>query len=122
MIVMRTLVTIAVLLTAVPGLAQPAATPASVTGWQVVSVVDTFAPSYQKVVVAQCPQGKHVLGGGYFPKDYQGELGILGSWPSDRTGSGMTTEGSSWAVYAHNLSGVDSPSIVVYAICGSVSP
>jgi hypothetical protein len=94
---------------------------AAVTGWQVVYVEGTFAPGEQKVVIAKCPPGKRVLGGGYFPKDFQSELDILGSWPSDATGSGITADGSSWALYARHT-GTNSPSIVVYAICASVLP
>jgi hypothetical protein len=108
------------LLTVVPSMAQPR--PTAVTGWQVVYVEDTFAPSYTKQVVERCPPGKHILGGGYFPKDGQGYLRIVGSWPSDGSGSGITTEGSSWVVYATNTSTDASASILVYAICAITSP
>jgi hypothetical protein len=106
-------------LVAALGFAAHAEAQPTITGWQVVSVQQTFAPSEAKLVIALCPPGKHVLGGGYFPKDYQDQLGVLGSWPSDKTGSGITADGSSWAVYAHNLSPTVSPSIVVYAICAN---
>jgi hypothetical protein len=114
----RLVVVAGALLTAAPSLAQqPAAPPAPVTGWEVVpSPETTFPPTSQKVVIAPCPPGKHVLGGGYFPKNYQGSLNILGQWPSDSTGSGITTQGTTWVVYAINPT-ANAPSIVVYAIC-----
>ncbi|SRR6266567_120191 len=42
-----------------------------------VYVEDTFAPSYTKPVIEGCPPGKHVLGGGYFPRNGQGYLCIV---------------------------------------------
>lgn len=54
----------------------PTGAKAIITGWEVVYVEETFAPSEQKVVIAPCPPEKRVLGGGYFPNRvfHQGPL------------------------------------------------
>ena len=108
--VLKALTTTAALLVPAATLAQ---VPAPVSGWEIVSVQDSFTPGYQKVVTALCSKGKYVLGGGYFPGNYQGLLAILGTYPPNNY---------SWAVYARNTSTVYTPSITVFAVCANAHP
>ncbi len=80
-----------------------------VRGWE--RKVTTAAVYDEALVVAVCPSGKKVLGGG-FARYSELDIQITQSQPS--------TDNQAWRVYARNDGGVTG-NVDVYAICASVS-
>jgi len=107
-----------------PGPQGPPGAPGevNVSGYQVVKAVGTWPLGYQQVVVATCPAGTSALGGGWFPVNYQGQLNVLGTFPTDEQGqrvdAGETARG--WGLYAGNGL-VGEATAWVYAICATTS-
>lgn len=108
------------------GVPGPQGPQGGLSGWEVVRVVSEWTPGFQKAVAAVCPSGKRPMGGGYFPKDYQGALEVLGSYPSEANGGSggvppSAADFQGWALYARNTDLQNTASAIVYAVCASVS-
>jgi hypothetical protein len=87
--------------------------PGGLSGYSVVRVSGAWPQGDQHVVTAVCPEGTSVLGGGWFPVDYQGTLVVVGSYPEGRSG---------WSLYAFNGSSDFGPATAwVYATCATTA-
>lgn len=86
--------------------------PAGVSGYQLVIGTTTAAGQSPAVASAQCPSGKHVLGGGGTPSVAGDDSAIVRSYPIDN--------GTSWFVHYYN--GLTYPvDVTAYAICATFS-
>jgi hypothetical protein len=86
--------------------------PAGVSGYQLVIATVTAAGQSPAVAFAQCPSGKHVLGGGGTPSVAGADSAIVRSYPIDN--------GTSWFVHYYN--GLTYPvDVTAYAICAFFS-
>jgi len=95
-----------------PAGAQGPAGPAGASGYEVVSVsVEHNFFVTDELVIAQCPAGKKVLGGGHIMNPAVGRVGH--SRPHNNN--------TAWYVYIDNLGG-NTPSISAWAICADVGP
>jgi hypothetical protein len=95
-----------------PAGAQGPAGPAGASGYEVVSVsVENGFFVTDEIVIAQCPAGKKVLGGGHIMNPAVGRVGH--SRPHNNN--------TAWYVYIDNLGG-NTPFISAWAICADVGP
>jgi hypothetical protein len=83
-----------------------------VSGYEIAQTSDSLAGGETKKVVATCPTGKTVLGGGY-----SGVGNLLET--SESHPAGPVPGVNQWVVVAKNAQ-VSSTGLVVYAICGNV--
>ena len=95
-----------------PAGAQGPAGPAGASGYEVVSVMEEngFFET-DETVIAQCPAGKKVLGGGHIMNPAVGRVGH--SRPHNNN--------TAWYVYVDNLGG-NTPFVSAWAICADVGP
>jgi hypothetical protein len=85
--------------------------PPWITGYEIVTVfVDNDWIDNEEDVIATCPDGKTILGGGHQLNPMVGR--IRESRPTD--------DGSGWRVFVQNV-GASSPHVGSWAICGWVS-
>ena len=95
-----------------PAGAQGPAGPAGAAGYEVVSVmVEHNFFVTDEIVIAQCPAGKKVLGGGHIMNPAVGKVGH--SRPHNNN--------TAWYVYVDNLGG-NTPFVSAWAICANVGP
>lgn len=83
-----------------------------VPGYQLVMTAETISDFSQHTVVATCPAGKKVLGGGYNNANGHG-LNVISNTPD--------WQGSLWAVQVEKTVAINI-AVHVYAICASVAP
>jgi hypothetical protein len=91
---------------------QGAPSAPGVSGYQIVVSPETISDSNRHTVVATCPAGKKVLGGGYINANSHG-LDVISNGPD--------WQGSLWAVEVQKTVAIDI-TVHVYAICASVAP
>jgi hypothetical protein len=101
----------------IPGPQGPAGTqgaqgPAGISGYNIVSVTGSVTGTGANLVpvVASCPSGQHVLGGGYA----NGQVTSTWFWTYP------VADGSGWVVQAVNGASVGEQ-VTVYAICATAS-
>jgi hypothetical protein len=89
--------------------------PAGISGYQVITSTSTMTATFEKAVAANCPVGESVLGGGV-----SGETSSLDTLVTQQ--SYPNNDNAQWFGAAYDLTANPSPwTLVVYAICGSVS-
>ncbi len=91
-----------------PGPQGPKGDPAGVSGYEIVTNVDTLPPGSGLHVVATCPAGKKVLGGGYSSGE---NLATERSIP--------TNNGTAWDIFVNDTDNVGQ-GVAVIAICANV--
>lgn len=82
------------------------------SGYQIVMTPETISDFNRHTVVASCPAGKKVLGGGYHNANSHG-LDVISNTPD--------WQGSLWAVEVQKTVAINI-TVHVYAICASVTP
>lgn len=87
---------------------------AGISGYQVITATSATNTTTSKTVVANCPTGEEVLGGGISPESLTDTLAADNSYPDNNN--------TQWFVSATDLSGSPSPwTLVGYAICANVN-
>ena len=97
--------------TAGPSGAQGPTGPAGISGYEVVTVqVEHPFESFDEIVVAHCPAGKKVIGGGYKLDPMVGRV--------QRNNPDSGNDG--WYLWIDNLA-LNTPTVAAYAICANVA-